>query len=77
MMKAPVNIRGGSNRLIHLGALRLLCHAQVMGAVVLQPKSAIQALEVLEADEQTILLHGPAGLDQTRETSSAVDAGYS
>lgn len=53
------------NRLSRLGALRLLCNAQVMGVDVLQPKSALAALEVLEADERIILLHEPDGLDQT------------
>ena len=53
------------NRLCRLGALRLLCNAQVMGADVLQPKSALEALQVLEADERIVLLHEPDGLDQT------------
>ena len=53
------------NRLSRLGALRLFCNAQVMGADVLQPNSAMKALEVLEADERIVLLHEPDGLDQT------------
>ena len=53
------------NRLSRLGALRLLCNAQVMGADLLQPKSALEALQVLEADERIVLLHEPDGLDQT------------
>jgi predicted nucleic acid-binding protein len=41
----------------------VLCNVQVMGADVLQPKSALAALEVLEADERIVLLHEPDGLD--------------
>ena len=52
-------------RLTRLGVLRLLCTAQVMGADVLQPKAAMEALEVLEADERVVLLHEPDGLDAT------------
>ncbi len=52
------------NRLARLGALRLLCNAQVMGADVLQPKTALAALQVLEADERITLLHEPDGLDE-------------
>ena len=50
-------------RLARLGALRLLCTSQVMGPDVLQPKAAVEALEVLEADERVVLLHEPDGLD--------------
>ena len=53
------------NRLSRLGALRLVCNAQVMGADVLQPNSVMKALEALEVDERIILLHEPDGLDQT------------
>ena len=55
------------SRLTRLGALRLLCNSQVMGADVLQPKSAWDALQVLEADERILLLHEPDGLDATLE----------
>jgi toxin-antitoxin system PIN domain toxin len=51
------------SRLARLGALRLLCTAAVMGRDVLQPRAAIAALEVLEADERMVLLHEPDGLD--------------
>lgn len=50
-------------RLTRLGALRLLCNAQVMGPDVLRPKAAVEALEVLEADERVVLLHEPDGMD--------------
>ena len=50
-------------RLARLGTLRLLCTAHVMGPDVLRPKSAMQALEALEADERIVLLHEPDGLD--------------
>ena len=52
-------------RLARLGALRLLCTSQVMGPDVLQPKAAVEALEVLEADERVVLLHEPDGLDDS------------
>ena len=55
-------------RLTRLGVLRLLCTAQVMGPDVLQPRVAIKALEVLEADERVVLLHEPDGLDVTLKT---------
>ena len=58
-------------RLTRLGALRLLCNAQVMGADVLQPKSAMEALRVLEADERIVLLHEPDGLDETLKKFAA------
>jgi toxin-antitoxin system PIN domain toxin len=51
------------SRLARLGALRLLCTAAVMGRDVLQPRAAIAALEVIEADERMVLLHEPDGLD--------------
>ncbi len=50
-------------RLARLGVLRLLCTGQVMGPDVLQPCSALEALEALEADERIVLLHEPEGLD--------------
>ena len=52
------------SRLVRLGTLRLLCHPQVMGRDVLPPKSALEALQVLEADERIVLLHEPDGLDE-------------
>ena len=55
-------------RLARLGALRLLCTAQVMGPDVLPPKVALAALEVLEADERISLLHEPDGLDAALKT---------
>lgn len=61
-------------RLTRLGALRLLCTAQVMGPDVLQPEAAIEALEVLEADERVVLLHEPDGLDVTLKTLVAACA---
>lgn len=53
------------SRLARLGALRLLCTAAVMGPDVLQPKAAVEATEILEADERIVLLHEPDGLDAT------------
>ena len=47
------------SRLGRLGTLRLLCTSQVMGPDVLQPKAAMEAWEVLEADERVVLLHEP------------------
>ncbi len=55
-------------RLARLGTLRLLCTRQVMGPDVLQPKAALEALEVLEADERVVLLHEPDGLDAKLKT---------
>lgn len=55
-------------RLTRLGALRLLCTAQVMGPDVVQPKDAVEAMEVLEADERVVLLHEPDGLDASLKT---------
>jgi toxin-antitoxin system PIN domain toxin len=52
------------NRLTRLGVLRLLCNSQIMGKYVLAPKSAVNALEVLESDERAVLLHEPDGLDE-------------
>jgi len=52
------------SRLTRLGALRLLCNPQVMGPDVSQPKSALEALQMLEADERIVLLHEPDGLDE-------------
>ena len=59
------------NRLTRLGALRLLCNAQVMGTDVLQPKAALAALEVLESDERIVLLHEPDGLDDVLKKLAA------
>ena len=59
------------NRLVRLAALRLLCNAQVMGADVLQPKTALAALQVLEADERIVLLHEPDGLDEALKKLAA------
>lgn len=53
----------GLCRLARLGVLRLLCTAQVMGPDVLQPHAAVEALEMLEADERIALLQEPEGLD--------------
>lgn len=50
-------------RLTRLGVLRLLCHAQVMGPDVLNPKAAFKALEILENDERVVLVHEPDGVD--------------
>jgi len=50
-------------RMVRLGALRLLCNAQVMGADVVDPGTAFSALEALEADERIVLVHEPDGLD--------------
>jgi uncharacterized protein len=50
-------------RLTRLGVLRLLCTPQVMGPDVLQPKTAVEALEMLEADERIIFLQEPEGVD--------------
>ncbi len=61
-------------RLTRLGVLRLLSTAQVMGPDVLQPKAAMEALEVLEADERVVLLHEPDGLDATLKTLVAACA---
>ena len=52
------------SRLSRLGSLRLLCNAQVMAADVLQPKSAVEALQTLEADARIVLLHEPDALDE-------------
>ncbi len=59
------------SRLTRLGALRLLCNSQVMGADVLQPKAAWEALQMLEADERIVLLHEPDGLDATLKKITA------
>lgn len=61
-------------RLTRLGVLRLFCTAQVMGPDVLQPKAAVEALEVLEADERVVLLHEPDGMDATLKTLVAACA---
>ena len=53
------------SRLTRLGALRLLCNAQVMGPDVQTPAAALDAMEILEADERIVLLHEPDGLDAT------------
>jgi uncharacterized protein len=53
------------SRLARLGALRLLCNSHVMGPDVLQPASALDALQILEADERIVLLHEPDDLDET------------
>ena len=50
-------------RISRLGVLRLLCNAQVMGRDVLRPGAAVEALEILEADERIVLLHEPDGVD--------------
>lgn len=50
-------------RLTRLGVLRLLCTPQVMGPDVLQPKDAVEALEVLDADERITFLQEPEGVD--------------
>ncbi len=50
-------------RFTRLGVLRLLCTVQVMGPDVLQPKPALEAVEVLEADDRIVLLHEPEGMD--------------
>lgn len=55
-------------RLTRLDALRLLCTPTVMGPDVLQPATAVEALEILEADERVVLLHEPDGLDATLKT---------
>ncbi len=55
-------------RLTRLGVLRLLCTVQVMGPDVLQPRSAMEALESLEADERIVLLREPEGLDAMLRT---------
>ena len=61
-------------RLTRLGTLRLLCTPQVMGPDVLQPATAVEALEILEADERVVLLHEPDGLDATLKTLVAACA---
>jgi hypothetical protein len=45
-----------------------------MGPDVLQPKAAIKALEVLEADERVVLLHEPDGVDAKLKTLVATSA---
>lgn len=61
-------------RVTRLGALRLLCTPQVMGPDVLQPITAVEALEILETDERIVLLHEPDGLDATLKTLVAACA---
>jgi toxin-antitoxin system PIN domain toxin len=61
-------------RLTRLSVLRLLCTAQIMGPDVLQPKAAIKALEILEADERVALLHEPDGVDAKLKTLVATCA---
>jgi len=51
------------SRLTRLGTLRLLCTAAVMGPDVLQPKAAIQAMEILEADGRVVMPQEPDGID--------------
>lgn len=51
-------------RIVRLGVLRLLCNTAVMGADVLSPRSAWEAVSILEADERIVLLHEPDGLDE-------------
>ncbi len=53
----------GLCRLTRLGALRLLCNTQVMGSDVLAPRTALEALAILENDERIELLHEPDGVD--------------
>ncbi len=55
-------------RLTRLGALGLLCTPTVMGPDVLQSARAVEAPEILEADERVVLLHEPDGLDATLKT---------
>jgi toxin-antitoxin system PIN domain toxin len=62
------------SRLTRLGALRLLCTAQVMGPDVLQPGAALEAMEMLETDERMVLLHEPDGLDAALKTLVAARA---
>jgi toxin-antitoxin system PIN domain toxin len=59
------------SRLVRLGSLRLLCNSAVMGPDVLQPKAALEALELFEADERIVLLHEPDGLDGTLKKLAA------
>lgn len=52
-------------RLTRLGVLRLLSTPQVMGPDVVRPKAAIEAMEVLEADERIVWLSEPEGVDSS------------